>query len=115
MLSTSIGKLHRWAKGEDPTGGMSVQWDEKAKTFVTDPNKVLAARSKDWSEVWQCFNQTARERTCRVIKRERNEALAEGKRSTLRVIGDHLCRAAGRFKKNTSTGLDLWALLELAM
>ena len=25
MLDTSIGKLHRWAKGDDPTGGMSVQ------------------------------------------------------------------------------------------
>ena len=24
MLSSSVGKLHRWAKGEDPTGGMSV-------------------------------------------------------------------------------------------
>ena len=69
MLSTSIGKLHRWAKGDDPTGGMSVQWDEKTKTFVTNPNKVLAARSRDWSNIWECHDQVARGRTCRAIKK----------------------------------------------
>ena len=92
-----------------------MQWDEETKTFVTNPNKVLAARSRDWSNIWECHGQVARGRTCRAIKRAREEAFAEGTRSTLRATGDHLSDAAGRFKKSTSTGLDLWALAELAM
>ena len=114
MIDTSIGKLHRWAKGDDPTGGMSVQWDEKTNTFVANPNTVLKDRSKDWSDIWQCHDQVARSRTCRAVKRATDRALCEGKESTLVVTGDDLGNAAGRFKKSTSTGLDLWSLAEFA-
>ena len=48
------------------------------------------------------------------VKRARDMALCEGKSSTLIATGDDLGNAAGRFKKSTSTGLDLWSLAELA-
>ena len=41
-------------------------------------------------------------------------AIGDNTRSTLRTSGDDIYREAARFKKNTSVGLDLWALIDIA-
>ena len=46
MVTGSIGKLHRWSKDVDTTGGMEVMWDEKRKEFNIDPNAVLDERTQ---------------------------------------------------------------------
>ena len=114
MLKESVGKLHKWSKEEDPTGGTAVNWDESTSTFISNPNEVLKMRSKDWGKIWQCDDDKARTRTSNAVKRARSQAKAGGEKSTLVATGRNIANACGSFKKKTSVGLDLWALAELA-
>ena len=55
MLDEGVGKLHKWTKEEDVTGGMAVQWDEKRKQYITNANEVLETRRGEWADVWELF------------------------------------------------------------
>ena len=46
MLDEAVGKLNIWTKDEDPTGWMSMQWDENTKRFIHNANEVLGGRRK---------------------------------------------------------------------
>ena len=115
MMSESVGKLHKWTKEEDPTRGCAMQWDEKTNTLITDPNVILKSRTEDWSKVWQCGNETARQKTCEAVRIARERAAEEGKPSTMAACGETIRQVSSTFKKSTSIGLDLWAFSELAL
>ena len=113
MVTGSVGKLHDWSKEVDTTGGTAVMWDEKKKESNTDPSAVLDERTHGWEDIWQCKNEEARTRTNRAIKETIERAKEEGPRGAIFTPGLRIAETANRFKKNTSVGLDLWAIKEI--
>ena len=113
MVTGSVGKLHSWSKEVDTTGGMAVMWDEKRKEFNTDPNAVLDERTHGWKDIWQCRNEEARARASKAIKAAIKRAKEEGAKGAIFTTGVKIVETANSFKKNTSVGLDLWAIKEI--
>ena len=87
-------------------------WDGKRKEFNTDPHEVLDERTHGWESIWQCDSKEARARTNNAIKVAIERAEAEGAKGALITSGKRLAETASSFKKNTSVGLDLWAIKE---
>lgn len=113
MVTGSVGKLHNWSKEVDTTGGTAVMWDEKKKEFNTDPNVVLDERTHGWEDIWRCKNEEARARTNRAIREAIKRAKDEGAGGAIFTSGLRIAETTNSFKKNTSVGLDLWAIKEL--
>lgn len=88
-------------------------WDEKKKEFNTDPNAVLDERTHGWEDIWQCRKEEARARTNRAIREAIERAKEEGTHGAIFTSGLRIAETANRFKKNTSVGLDLWAIKEM--
>ena len=63
---------------------------------------------------WQCQNEEARARTNRAIREAIEGAKAEGAEGAIFTTGQKNAETAGSFNKNTSVGLDLGAIKELA-
>ena len=113
MVTGSVHKLHDWSKEVDTTGGTAVMWDEKKKEFNTDPNAVLDERTHGWEDIWQCKNEEARARTNRAMREAIKRAKEEGANGPIFTSGLRIVETANSFRKNTSVGLDLWAIKEM--
>ena len=114
MITGSVGKLHDWSKEVDTTGGTAVMCDEKKKDFDTDPNVVLDERKHGWGDIWQCKDNEARARTNKAIREAIDEAKQCGTEGATLTDRRKIAATAGKFKKNTSVWLDLWAIKEIA-
>ena len=86
----------------------------RRKEFNTDPNTVLDERTHGWEDIWQCKDDEARARTNKAIKEAISEAKANGAEGTILTNGRKIAETAGKFKKNTSVGLGIWAIKEIA-
>ena len=75
---------------------------------------VLDERTHGWEDIWQCRDDNARTRTNKAIKEAISEAKVGGAEGAILTTGRKIAETAGKFKKNTSVGLDLWAIKEIA-
>ena len=82
--------------------------------WITDTNKVLALRSRDWAAFWQCDDHGSVEEALDAVQQLLG-CLPGMDRSARPAITPDVVRATARvFKQLTSDGGDLWRFMEIA-
>ena len=73
---------------------------------------MLDERTHGWDAIWQCHSEEPRARTNNAIKESIERTKDEGAKGAMITSGKRIAGTANSLKKNTSVGLDLWAIKE---
>ena len=126
MIETSLsegdGWLHNFARNENQVPAtilieaVEATADQPAvpRKYISNPNEILKHHAKTWSGHWKTDDLALCEETIRTI-REHISQVESSPLSRNTYSPEAIRKAAGSFKRGTSTGTDNWMLAEITL